>query len=181
MFNLMFKTFVGPVADDASVAYLRPETAQGMFVNFENVLTTMRRKLPFGIAQIGSSFRNEITPGNFIFRDREFEQMEMEYFVMPGADEEWHDIWIEARMKWWTDVLGVRKANLQIREHAKEELSHYSKRTVDIEYDFPFGGFSEIEGIANRTRLRPERAREGLRQEAASTSTRRTTSTSSPT
>ncbi len=151
MFNLMFKTYVGPVADDASVAYLRPETAQGMFVNFENVLTTMRRKLPFGIAQIGRSFRNEITPGNFIFRDREFEQMEMEFFVMPGTDEEWHDKWIEARMKWWTDVLGVRPENLQLREHAKDELSHYSKRTADIEYNFPFGGFSEIEGIANRT------------------------------
>ncbi len=151
MFNLMFKTYVGPVADDASVAYLRPETAQGMFVNFENVLTTMRRKLPFGIAQIGRSFRNEITPGNFIFRDREFEQMEMEFFVMPGTDEEWHDKWIEARMRWWTDVLGVRQENLLLREHANEELSHYSKRTADIEYNFPFGGFSEIEGIANRS------------------------------
>jgi len=151
MFNLMFQTYVGPVQDDASVAYLRPETAQGMFVNFDNVLTTMRRKLPFGIAQIGRSFRNEITPGNFIFRDREFEQMEMEYFVIPGEDEKAHDEWIDARMRWWTDVLGVRKENLQIREHSKEELSHYSKRTVDIEYDFPFGGFSEIEGIANRT------------------------------
>jgi glycyl-tRNA synthetase len=150
MFNLMFKTYVGPVADDASVAYLRPETAQGMFVNFENVLTTMRRKLPFGIAQIGRSFRNEITPGNFIFRDREFEQMEMEFFVMPGTDEKWHDMWIEARMRWWTDVLGVRPENLQLREHGKEELSHYSRRTADIEYNFPFGGFSEIEGIANR-------------------------------
>ena len=151
MFNLMFKTFIGPVADDASVAYLRPETAQGMFVNFENVQTTTRKKLPFGIAQIGRSFRNEITPGNFIFRDREFEQMEMEFFVMPGTDEEWHDKWIEYRMRWWTGVLGVRKENLQLREHAKEELSHYSKRTADIEYDFPFAGFSEIEGIANRT------------------------------
>src|SRR5438093_7371988 len=151
MFNLMFKTFVGPVQDEASVVYLRPETAQGMFVNFENVLTTTRRKLPFGIAQIGRSFRNEITPGNFIFRDREFEMMEMEYFVMPGADEEWHERWIELRLNWWTDRLGVRKENLQLREHPKEELSHYSKRTVDIEYDFPFGGFSEVEGIANRT------------------------------
>ncbi|HLA18590.1 MAG TPA: glycine--tRNA ligase [Dehalococcoidia bacterium] len=150
MFNLMFKTFIGPVADDASVAYLRPETAQGMFVNFENVLTAMRRKLPFGIAQIGRSFRNEITPGNFIFRDREFEQMEMEFFVMPGTDEEWHDRWIEERFNWWTG-LGVRKEKLKIREHAKEELSHYSKRTVDIEYDFPFAGFAEVEGIANRT------------------------------
>ncbi|HUF54615.1 MAG TPA: glycine--tRNA ligase [Dehalococcoidia bacterium] len=151
MFNLMFKTFIGPVADDASVAYLRPETAQGMFVNFENVVTTMRKKLPFGIAQIGRSFRNEITPGNFIFRDREFDQMEMEFFVRPGEDEEWHDRWIETRMNWWTNELGVRQENLQLRDHAKEELSHYSKRTVDIEYDFPFGGFSEIEGIANRT------------------------------
>jgi glycyl-tRNA synthetase len=122
-----------------------------MFVNFDNVLTTMRKKLPFGIAQIGRSFRNEITPGNFIFRDREFDQMEMEFFVRPGEDEEWHDRWIETRMNWWTNDLGVRKENLQLRDHAKEELSHYSKRTVDIEYDFPFGGFSEIEGIANRT------------------------------
>jgi glycyl-tRNA synthetase len=151
MFNLMFKTFIGPVADDASVAYLRPETAQGMFVNFDNVLTTTRKKLPFGIAQIGRSFRNEITPGNFIFRDREFEQMEMEYFVMPGTDEEEHNRWIDYRMRWWTDVLGVKTENLKLREHAKEELSHYSKRTADIEYDFPFAGFSEIEGIANRT------------------------------
>ena len=150
LFELMFKTAVGPVADEASVAYLRPETAQGMFVNFENVLTSMRRKLPFGIAQIGRSFRNEITPGNFIFRDREFEQMEMEYFVVPGTDAEWHDTWIEARMKWWTDVLGIRKENLRVREHTPEEMSHYSTRTVDIEYDFPFAGFSEIEGIANR-------------------------------
>ena len=150
MFNLMFKTFVGPVQDEASVVYLRPETAQAMFVNFHNVLTTTRRKLPFGIAQIGRSFRNEITPGNFIFRDREFEQMEMEYFVMPGTDEEWHERWIEERFNWWLD-LGVRKENLRIREHTREELSHYSKRTVDIEYDFPFAGFSEIEGIANRT------------------------------
>jgi len=150
LFNLMFKTYVGPLADEASVVYLRPETAQAMFVNFDNVLTTTRRKLPFGIAQIGRSFRNEITPGNFIFRDREFEQMEMEYFVMPGTDEEWHDRWIEERMNWWLG-LGVRKQNLRVREHAKEELSHYSKRTVDIEYDFPFAGFAEIEGIANRT------------------------------
>jgi glycyl-tRNA synthetase len=150
MFNLMFKTFVGPVEDDTSTVYLRPETAQGMFVNFENVLTTTRRKLPFGVAQIGRSFRNEITPGNFIFRDREFEQMEMEFFVMPGTDEEWHDRWIEDRFNWWLG-LGVRQESLRVREHAKEELSHYSKRTVDIEYDFPFGGFSEVEGIANRT------------------------------
>jgi glycyl-tRNA synthetase len=150
MFNLMFKTNIGPVEDDASIAYLRPETAQGMFVNFENVLTTTRKKLPFGIAQIGRSFRNEITPGNFIFRDREFEQMEMEFFVVPGTDEEWHDTWIEARMNWWLS-LGVRKEKLQLREHPKEELSHYSKRTADIEYEFPFAGFAEVEGIANRT------------------------------
>src|SRR6266508_768607 len=149
-FNLMFKTFVGPVEDDASVAYLRPETAQGIFVNFENVLTTTRKKLPFGIAQIGKAFRNEITPGNFIFRDREFEQMEVEYFVMPGSDEEWHERWIEHRFDWWLNM-GIRREKLRVREHAKDELSHYSKRTVDIEYDFPFAGFSEIEGIANRT------------------------------
>jgi glycyl-tRNA synthetase len=150
MFNLMFKTYVGPVEDDASVAYLRPETAQGIFVNFDNVLTTSRRKLPFGIAQIGKAFRNEITPGNFIFRDREFEQMEVEYFVLPGADEEWHDRWIQERFDWWLG-LGVAKEKLRIREHPQEELSHYSKRTVDIEYDFPFGAFAEVEGIANRT------------------------------
>ena len=149
-FHLMFKTHVGPVEDSASEAYLRPETAQGMFVNFENVLTTMRKKLPFGIAQIGRSFRNEITPGNFIFRDREFEQMEMEFFVMPGTDEEWHNRWIEARMNWWLG-LGVSKEKLQLRDHPKEELSHYSKRTADIEYNIPFAEFSEVEGIANRT------------------------------
>ena len=150
MFNLMFKTYVGPVEDSASVAYLRPETAQGIFVNFDNVLTTSRRKLPFGIAQIGKAFRNEITPGNFIFRDREFEQMEIEYFVLPGTDEEWHERWIQERFNWWTG-LGVRKEKLRIREHTKDELSHYAKRTVDIEFDFPFAGFAEIEGIANRT------------------------------
>jgi len=150
MFNLMFKTFVGPVEDEASVAYLRPETAQGIFVNFDNVLTTTRKKLPFGIAQIGKAFRNEITPGNFIFRDREFEQMELEYFVLPGTDEEWHQRWIDERFNWWLS-LGIRRENLHLREHSADELSHYSKRTVDIEYDFPFAGFSEIEGIANRT------------------------------
>jgi glycyl-tRNA synthetase len=150
MFNLMFKTYVGPVEDDASVAYLRPETAQGIFVNFDNVLTTSRRKLPFGIAQVGKAFRNEITPGNFIFRDREFEQMEIEYFVMPGSDEDWHERWIQERFAWWKG-LGVREANLRIREHTADELSHYAKRTVDIEYSFPFAGFAEIEGIANRT------------------------------
>ncbi len=150
MFNLMFKTYVGPLEDDASIAYLRPETAQGIFVNFDNVLTTTRRKLPFGIAQIGKAFRNEITPGNFIFRDREFEQMEIEYFVLPGTDEEWHERWIQERFDWWTG-LGIDKEKLRIREHPQEELSHYAKRTVDIEYVFPFAGFAEVEGIANRT------------------------------
>ncbi len=150
MFNLMFKTYVGPLEDHASIAYLRPETAQGIFVNFDNVLTTTRRKLPFGIAQIGKAFRNEITPGNFIFRDREFEQMEIEYFVLPGTDEEWHERWIQERFDWWTG-LGIDKEKLRIREHPQEELSHYAKRTVDIEYVFPFAGFAEVEGIANRT------------------------------
>lgn len=150
MFNLMFRTHVGPVEDDASTAYLRPETAQGIFANFDNVLTTTRRKLPFGIAQIGKAFRNEITPGNFIFRDREFEQMEIEYFVLPGTDEEWHERWIQERFDWWVS-LGIRKEKLRIREHSQEELSHYAKRTVDIDYEFPFAGFAEVEGIANRT------------------------------
>src|SRR6266851_5162031 len=151
-FNLMFKTHVGPVEDDASVAYLRPETAQGIFVNFKNVQTTTRKKPPFGIAQIGKSFRNEITPGNFIFRTREFEQMEMEYFVSPGTDEEWHQTWIDTRLAWYTD-LGIRPQNLRLYEHPKEKLSHYSKRTVDIEYRFDFVGteWGELEGIANRT------------------------------
>ncbi len=149
-FNLMFKTFVGPVEESASQVYLRPETAQAMFTNFDNVVTSMRRKLPFGIAQIGRSFRNEITPGNFIFRDREFEQMEMEYFCKPGTDEEWHEHWIEARFNWFK-ALGVREKNLRIRPHDKEELSHYSKGTSDIEYHFETMGWSELEGVANRT------------------------------
>ncbi len=149
-FNLMFKTFVGPVEDDANVVYLRPETAQAMFVNFENVVTSMRRKLPFGIAQIGRSFRNEITPGNFIFRDREFEQMEMEFFCKPGTDEEWHAHWIQTRLAWF-HKLGVRPEKLRIRPHATEELSHYSKATSDIEYHYDSMGWSELEGIANRT------------------------------
>ncbi|HEU0074250.1 MAG TPA: glycine--tRNA ligase [Dehalococcoidia bacterium] len=149
-FNLMFKTFVGPVEDSANEVYLRPETAQAMFTNFENVVTSMRRKLPFGIAQIGRSFRNEITPGNFIFRDREFEQMEMEYFCKPGTDEEWHQHWIQARLNWHLS-LGVREENLRVRPHDKEELSHYSKGTSDIEYRFEAMGWSELEGIANRT------------------------------
>ena len=148
-FNLMFKTFVGPVEDDAAVAYLRPETAQGIFVNFFNVQQSMRRKLPFGIAQQGKAFRNEITPGNFIFRTREFEQMEMEYFVKPGTDEEWHRYWIETRYEWYLKY-GLNPDRLRIREHAAEELAHYAKATSDVEYNFPWG-WAELEGIANRT------------------------------
>ncbi len=155
-FNLMFKTFMGPVEEEAAVVYLRPETAQGIFVNFDNVLQSTRRKLPFGVAQIGKSFRNEITPGNFIFRTREFEQMEIEYFVNPldtvdgqPADEYWHQHWIEERFAWYRRY-GIRAENLRLREHGKEELAHYAKRTVDIEYRFAMG-WSELEGIANRT------------------------------
>jgi len=149
-FNLMFATHVGPVAESASLAYLRPETAQAMFVQFENVATSMRRKLPFGIAQIGRSFRNEITPGNFIFRDRELEQMEMEFFVHPRDEDEWFTYWVDARHRWWTDVLGVDAGRLRLRPHEADELSHYSKQTTDIEYEFPMG-WSELEGIADRT------------------------------
>jgi glycyl-tRNA synthetase len=149
MFNLMFRTYVGPVEDDASVAYLRPETAQGMFVNFGNVLQTMRRKLPFGMAQIGKAFRNEITPGNFIFRDREFEQMEIEYFVKPGTDEEWHRHWVEERHRWYLN-LGLSPERLRMRRLDREELAHYAKDTYEVEYLFPMG-WSELEGIANRT------------------------------
>jgi glycyl-tRNA synthetase len=148
-FNLMFKTFMGPVEDEAAVTYLRPETAQGIFVNFDNVLQSMRLKLPFGIAQIGKSFRNEITPGNFTFRTREFEQMEIEFFVMPGTDEEWHQKWIDDRFAWYPRY-GMREENLRLREHEPDELAHYAKRTADIEYLFPMG-WSELEGIANRT------------------------------
>ena len=151
-FNMMLKTHLGPVEDDDNVFYLRPETAQGIFVNFLNVMTTARKKPPFGIAQTGKSFRNEITPGNFIFRTREFEQMEMEYFVPPSEDEKWFDYWLEQRWNWYVD-LGVSADNLRYYEHPKDKLSHYSKRTVDIEYRFRFGGteFAELEGIANRT------------------------------
>jgi glycyl-tRNA synthetase len=149
-FNLMFKTHVGPVEDEAALVYLRPETAQGMFVDFKNVLNSLRVRVPFGIAQQGRSFRNEITTGNFIFRLREFEQMEMEFFVKPGDDERWHQYWIDERFNWYTSVLGVRRENLRIRPHDKEELSHYSKATSDIEYLFPFG-WGELEGVANRT------------------------------
>jgi len=147
-FNMMFKTFIGPVEDEAGTVYLRPETAQGIFVNFENVLNTTRKRLPFGIAQIGKVFRNEITTGNFIFRVREFEQMEIEYFVKPGTDEQWFDHWLEERLNWYVG-LGINRDHLRLREHDKEELSHYSRRTVDINYLFPMG-WSELEGIANR-------------------------------
>ncbi len=149
-FNLMFKTHLGPVDDASSQAWLRPETAQGIFVDFKQVQASTRRKIPFGIAQTGTSFRNEITPGNFIYRTREFEQMEMEYFVKPGSDEEWHQYWIDERLAWWKRY-GVRDENLRVREHEADELSHYSKRTVDIEYAFPFTDWGELEGIANRT------------------------------
>ncbi len=148
-FNTMFKTFVGPIEDEAAIAYLRPETAQGIFVNFDNVQTTTRRKLPFGIAQQGKSFRNEITTGNFIFRTREFEQMEMEYFVMPGTDDEWYDYWRNERLDWFVRF-GARKERLRFREHDPEELSHYSTGTTDIEYLFPMG-WAELEGIAKRS------------------------------
>src|SRR4051794_36922454 len=150
-FNLMFKTTVGPVdtGDDSGLAYLRPETAQGIFVNFQNVLDTMRRKLPFGVAQIGKAFRNEITPGNFTFRTREFEQMEIEYFVKPGEDEGAHQAWIDTRTQWYAD-LGLRRENLRQREQDRTELAHYARRCVDLEYKFPMG-WSELEGIANRT------------------------------
>lgn len=146
-FNLMFKTFMGPVEEDANVVYLRPETAQGIFVNFENVATSMRKKIPFGIAQIGKSFRNEITPGNFTFRTREFEQMEMQYFVKPGNDSEWFEMWKKARMDFMYDV-GLKKEKLRYHKH--EKLAHYARAAFDIEYEFPFG-WNEIEGIHNRS------------------------------
>lgn len=148
-FNLMFATHVGPVEESAQKVYLRPETAQGMFVNFLNVLNSMRRKLPFGIAQTGRSFRNEITPRNFIFRVREFEQMEMEFFCTPGTDDEWFEHWRMERMNWYTRF-GIRAENLRFRQHAKDELAHYSKDCYDIEYNYPLG-WQELEGIANRT------------------------------
>jgi len=152
MFNQLLRTYLGPVQDESGLAYLRPETAQGIFINYRNVLQTSRKKLPFGIGQIGKSFRNEITPGNFIFRTREFEQMEMEFFVQPGTDEEWHQRWIDERLNWHLG-LGISRDNLRLYEHPKEKLSHYSKRTVDIEYKFDFPGseWGELEGIANRS------------------------------
>ena len=151
-FNGLLKTSLGPVEDESGLHYLRPETAQGIFVNFNNVLNAARMKPPFGIGQMGKSFRNEITPGNFIFRTREFEQMEMEFFVKPGEDEEWHEYWIQERYNWYVN-LGINPDNLRLFEHPKEKLSHYSKRTVDIEYRFGFQGseFGELEGVANRT------------------------------
>ncbi|MEU7853927.1 glycine--tRNA ligase [Nonomuraea sp. NPDC049141] len=151
-FSGLLKTYLGPVEDESGLAYLRPETAQGIFINYLNVQQSARKKIPFGIGQVGKSFRNEITPGNFIFRTREFEQMEMEFFVKPGSDEEWHQYWIDERFRWYSD-LGINKDNLRLYEHPKEKLSHYSKRTVDVEYRFNFAGgeWGELEGIANRT------------------------------
>lgn len=147
-FNLMFRTFMGPVEDTASTVYLRPETAQGIFVNFQNVLNSSRLKIPFGIGQIGKSFRNEITPGNFLFRTREFEQMEIEFFVKPGEDEHWHAYWKQERFAWYQKY-GIDPARLRLREHGSDELAHYAKGCADVEYEFPFG-WSELEGIANR-------------------------------
>ena len=151
-FNMMLKTYLGPIETEDGLHYLRPETAQGIFVNFANVVTTARKKPPFGIGQIGKSFRNEITPGNFIFRTREFEQMEMEFFVEPSTAAEWHQYWIDTRLDWYVD-LGIDRENLRLYEHPKEKLSHYSDRTVDIEYKFGFTGnpWGELEGVANRT------------------------------
>ncbi len=151
-FSGLMKTYLGAVDDETGLHYLRPETAQGIFVNFANVMTAARMKPPFGIGQTGKSFRNEITPGNFIFRTREFEQMEMQFFVEPGTDEEWHEYWIQERINWYTD-LGIDRDHLRLYEHPQEKLSHYSKRTVDIEYTFGFKGseWGELEGIANRT------------------------------
>jgi glycyl-tRNA synthetase len=149
LFNLMFKTFMGPVEDTSATVYLRPETAQGSYVNFNNVLQSSRQRIPFGIAQIGKAFRNEITPGNFIFRTREFEQMEMQFFVEPGTDEEWFEYWREQRMSWITG-LGINPAKLRFHEHGPGELAHYAKAALDIEYEFPFG-WAEYEGVHNRT------------------------------
>jgi glycyl-tRNA synthetase len=148
-FNLMFKTFMGPVEEAAAVVYLRPETAQGSYVNFQNVLNSGRQRVPFGIAQIGKAFRNEITPGNFIFRTREFEQMEMQFFVEPGTDDEWFEHWKAARMA-WVQRLGIRPEKLRFHEHGPDELAHYAKRAFDIQYEFPFG-WQEFEGVHNRT------------------------------
>lgn len=148
-FNLMFKTFMGPLEEEASVVYLRPETAQGIYVNFLNVLNPSRQKLPFGIAQIGKAFRNEITPSNFIFRTREFEQMEMQYFVPPQEDEKWLEYWREQRIKWYASM-GIKEENLRFHQHIPEELPHYAKKAYDIQYNFPFG-WKELEGVHDRT------------------------------
>ena len=148
-FNLMFKTNIGPVDDGESYAYLRPETAQQIFTNFKNIIDSTSRKLPFGIAQIGKAFRNEITPRNFIFRVREFEQMELEFFVLPGEDEKWHEYWVGQRLAWWEEQ-GVKRENIELLNVDKQELAHYSKATVDLMYKFPHG-LEELEGIANRT------------------------------
>ncbi|MCP4582499.1 MAG: glycine--tRNA ligase [candidate division Zixibacteria bacterium] len=148
-FNLMFKTFMGPVEESSSVVYLRPETAQGVYVNFQNVMVPARQKIPFGIAQIGKAFRNEITPGNFIFRTREFEQMEMQYFVHPSEDDKWFEYWKDQRWQWYQE-LGIRSEKLRWHEHGKDELAHYAKTAYDIEYEFSFG-WKEVEGVHNRT------------------------------
>ena len=147
-FNLLFKTFIGPVEDDSAIIYLRPETAQGIFVNFNNILQSSRMKIPFGVAQIGKSFRNEITPGNFIFRTREFEQMELEFFIKPSEAKKWNKDWLKQRFNWYLE-LGIKEKNLRLREHGKNELAHYAQSCSDVEYKFPFG-WSELEGIANR-------------------------------
>ncbi len=147
-FNLLFKTFIGPTENSSAEIYLRPETAQGIFINFKNILQSSRLKIPFGVAQIGKSFRNEITPGNFIFRTREFEQMEMEFFVKPSEAEKWHEKWQEQRLKWYLD-LGIKKQNLRLKKHQKDELAHYAQACTDLEYKFPFG-WAELEGIAHR-------------------------------
>jgi glycyl-tRNA synthetase len=147
-FNTMLKTNIGPVEDDESYAYLRPETAQGIYINFKNVVDTTSQKIPFGIAQIGKSFRNEITPKNFIFRVREFEQMEMQFFVKPGEDEKWHKYWVDQRLNWWKEQ-GLADKNIRLHEQTKDELAHYAKAAFDLEYDFPHG-FDELEGLHNR-------------------------------
>ena len=149
LFNLMFKTFMGPVEEEAAVVYLRPETAQGSYVNFLNVQQTSRQRVPFGIAQLGKAFRNEITPGNFIFRTREFEQAEMQFFVKPGSDDEWFDYWLDQRQAWYSEI-GIRPERLRCHAHGPDELAHYAKTAIDIEYEFPFG-WQELEGVHNRT------------------------------
>lgn len=148
-FNLMFKTYVGPIDNEENKTYLRPETAQGIFINFKNVLDSTRISIPFGIAQIGKGFRNEITTGNFLFRVREFEMMELEFFVKPGEDREWHEKWITERLNWYT-LLGIKKENIKVQKLAKKDIAHYSKGTSEIWYNWPFMGFGELEGIANR-------------------------------